>query len=568
MRRRADHDGVDVLLVDTGDRIEGNGLYDGSEPRGKYYFGILDKQHIDLICSGNHELYNTNSSNDEFYKTVPAFKDNYLASNLDIYNPNTGELEPLAPRFKKFSTKNQGIRILAFGFIFDFTGNANNTIVTPVEDAIKQDWFQKVIRDRDVDLILVFGHVAIRSKEYDDIFKAIRGVQWDTPIAFLGGHSHIRDFKIYDNKAAALESGRYFETIGFLSISGLNAPKATGDRLSATTNPTFARRYIDNNLYSLHHHTDTTNTTFPTPNGLNISSAIHTARKHLKLNQFRGCAPQPLYVNRAPYPSNASIFTWLQTAVLPTQLRLSHRLTHDGKKALALTNTGAMRFDIFAGPFTRDTEFLVSPFTSGFRFLADVPWTVAKRVLPLLNSEGPVVGDLEKVGWGRWMLVPPEQVSGRVRGQVDGGLVDGGVSADGDEARASLYVGVGQEPLLGAATKGNRDNGGPKIDLRPGYTTADDLGDDGDDTLHSPIAFYSVPNCIQAPVGFDIEQPPETVDLVYNDFLQPWILLAMKYLGQKYEEKDVQVYLEGKTFTDVIREWVTENWNVKGDACS
>jgi hypothetical protein len=556
MRHRADDDGVDVLLVDTGDRIEGNGLYDGSEPKGKYYFDILDKQRIDLICSGNHELYKANSSNDEFHKTVPAFKDNYLASNLDIYNPDTNELEPLAPRFKKFSTKNQGIRILAFGFLFDFTGNANNTVVTPVENTIKQDWFQKAIRDRDVDLILVFGHVVIRSKEYDAIFKAIRSVQWDTPIAFLGGHSHIRDFKVYDSKSAALESGRYFETIGFLSISGLNTPNSPKTSRSLT----FARRYIDNNLYSLRHHTNTTNTTFPTQAGLNISSAIHTARKRLKLDQFRGCAPQPFYVNRAPYPSNTSIFTWLQTSVLPEQFKHSHRATQDGKKALALTNTGAMRFDIFEGPFTRDTELLVSPFTSGFRFLADVPWGVAKRVLVLLNNQGPVVAGLEEVGGGRMMLGPPEQWSQSVQ--------DAPPSWGMDEKRSGLRTAeTAQQPLLPVAVDSERDIGGSKIDLRPGYTTVDDLGDDGDDTLHSPIAFYSVPNCIQATVGFDIEDPPETVDLVYNEFLQPWILLAMKYLGQKYEENDVRVYLDGKSFTEVISEWVKENWQVEENKC-
>lgn len=559
MRRRADDDGADVLIVDTGDRIDGNGLYDGSEPKGKYYFDIFDKQHIDLICSGNHELYKANSSNDELYKTVPAFKDNYLASNLDIYNPDTNELEPLAPRFKKFSTKNQGIRILAFGFLFDFTDNANNTVITPVENTIKQDWFQKAIRDRDVDLILVIGHVIIRSKEYDAIFKAIRSVQWDTPIAFLGGHSHIRDFKVYDSKSVALESGRYFETIGFLSISGLNAPNAP-KAVNAAANPTFARSYIDNNLYSLRYHTNTTNTTFPTQAGLNISTAIYNARKRLKLDQFRGCAPQPFYVNRAPYPSNTSIFTWLQTSVLPTQLNRSYRITHDNKKALALTNTGAMRFDIFPGPFTRDTELLVSPFTSKFMFLADVPWGVAKRMLALLNNQGPVVEGLKEVELGGRMLGPPEQWSQRVLDAPTSWGMDG-VGSGFPAAETE------QQPLLPAVVEGERDNGGPKIDLRPGYTTVDDLGDDGDDTLHSPIAFYSVPNCIQSTVGFDIEEPPEVVDLVYNEFIQPWILLAMKYLDQKYEEKDVRVYLEGKTFADIISEWVRENWHVDANKC-
>ena len=199
----------------------------------------------------------------------------------------------------------------------------------------------------------------------------------------------------------------------------------------------------------------------------------------------------------------------------------------------------------------------MSPFTNGFRFLPDMPWGVAKRVLALLNGQGPVV---EEVGRGPRMLAPPEQGSRRLPDVQPSWEIDG-VRSDLRAAEAE------QQPLLPATLESGRDNGGPKIDLRPGYTTVDDLGSDGDDTLHSPIQFYNVPNCIQATVGFDIEEPPETVDLVYNEFLQPWILLAMKYLGQKYEEKDVCVYLDGKTFTEVISEWVRENWHVDVNKC-
>lgn len=109
--------------------MEGNGLFDASVPKGKYLYDIFKEQEIEIITSGNHELYKQNSSNNEFYYTVPNFKDGYLASNLDIYNPETGDLEPLARRFKKFTTKNQGIRILAFGFIFNFhDNNVGNTL--------------------------------------------------------------------------------------------------------------------------------------------------------------------------------------------------------------------------------------------------------------------------------------------------------------------------------------------------------------------------------------------------------------------------------------------------------
>lgn len=192
LRDKADADGSDLLLIDTGDRVEGNAIYDSSKPRGKFTYEIAKEQQIDLISSGNHELYKADTAEGEYYHTVPNFKGSYLASNLDIYNPKTGKLEALAPRYKKFTTKNQGIRILAFGFIFNFEGNANNTVVQKVEDTVKEGWFTDAIADKDVDLIVVFGHVDIRSTEYALLFKTLRSAQWDTPIQFFGGHSHIR----------------------------------------------------------------------------------------------------------------------------------------------------------------------------------------------------------------------------------------------------------------------------------------------------------------------------------------------------------------------------------------
>ena len=562
LRKRADADGSDLLVVDTGDRVEGNGLYDGSEPKGEYTFDILTQAHIDLLCSGNHELYKANSSNNEYNITVPAFKDAYLASNLDIIDPRNGDRVPLSRRYKKFQTKNQGIRVLAMGFIFDFKGNANNTIVQPVKETVKEKWFQDAIRDKDVDLILIFGHVVVRdSPEFNAIFKEIRGVQWDVPIAFLGGHSHIRDYKKYDSKSYALESGRYMETIGFMSISGLSTHKGKKDEVDTQASVKFDRRYIDNNLFSLHHHSNTTASTFDTDLGRNTSRLIHSARQTLKLDKIRGCAPRDLFVNRAPYPSNHSMFTWLGTEVFPAQFAKDARVTSKEKSALVLVNTGALRFDIFKGPFTRDTEYLVSPFTSGFRYVPDVPLKMAKRILALLNNEGPLLSSVnsEHPVRARAHLSPPEEMDGGVpesRHAHDSGLALNG----GAQARLSL----------------SRED--DKHDLTPGYTTEDDLGKDGDDTVHSPITFWNVPNAFQTAIGFSLDdasgaseaspvegstlddKEEETVDVVYNEFIQPWILLALEYLGMKVKEEDTGVYLEGKTMTDVMVEWVEGNW--------
>ena len=405
MRKKADDNGVDLLLIDTGDRVEGNGLYDASNPKGKYTYDIFKEQDIDVICTGNHELYQSDAAAREYNQTVPNFKGRYLASNLDYIDPKTGDQIPMAQRYRKFTTEKQGIRILAFGFLFDFTGNANNTVVQPVEKTIKEGWFQEAIRE-DVDLFLIIGHVTLEGPEYNALFKAIRSQKWDTPIQFFGGHSHIRDFAKYDGKAYGLQAGRYMETIGWMSIDGIQGkgkkdPKEIGVQASMS----FRRRYIDNNLFGYHYHTGLNESTFPTEHGKNVSALIHSSRKALNLDHSFGCAPKDLWLNRAPYPSNDSLVTWLETEVIPA-IAVSPK--RKDIPTLAITNTGTMRFDIFKGPFTTDTTYIISPFISKFLLIKDVPYKAAKRLLKLLNSGGPV---FETADLKTSQLAPPEQIS-------------------------------------------------------------------------------------------------------------------------------------------------------------
>ncbi|KAI9681541.1 MAG: hypothetical protein M1817_002826 [Caeruleum heppii] len=526
-KQRADELGVDLLVVDTGDRVEGNGLYDASSPKGNYTSDIFKQQHIDIICAGNHELYRKHTADREYLTTVPNFRDSYLASNLDILVPTTGERVPLAPRFRKFTTKNQGIHVLAFGFLFDFSGNYNNTIVQPVEATIKEPWFQEAIRDQEVDVFVVAGHVPVRSKEFTDIFRAIREVRWDTPIQFLGGHTHIRDYTKFDAKAYALESGRYMETIGFASVDGLAKSK---NRVHSLASPTFGRRYLDNNLFSFHHHTGLNESSFPTSKGREVSQNITHARKALELDTLHGCAPQDYWLSRARYPGKHSIFTWLEEQVIPDMLN-NDTVTNTAR--LVIANTGTMRFDIFKGPFTRDTTFIVSPFEGGFRQIKGVSYAKAKQILPLLNSDGPVLAQLPASE-----LSPPQQHWSRAELNADEGL-----------------VGLYDQQVLSENTE-------KRPDLPPGYTTKDDLGNDGDDTAHSALSFYRVPNCIQRELGFtSTADTPETVDLVFLEFIEPWIILALKFLGGELNVDDISDYAMGRSFTSMIAEWVKEHWS-------
>ena len=464
---------------------------------------------------------------------------------MDIINSDTAELQPLAPRFRKFVTKNQGVRVLAFGFIFDFHRNANNTVIQDVEKTVKEDWFRSAIADRDVDLIIVIGHVGLRMAEYDLLFRTIRSEQWDTPIQFFGGHTHIRDYKIYDRLSTGIESGRYAETIGFVSIQNLKVGKGQ----SVISKPKFSRRYIDNNLYSLYHHSGRDVSTFDTSLGSNVTEQITTARKALKLDLTLGCAPYDLWVDRRPYPDNQSIFTWLEEKVLPTEIRDKDR---PDKPALIFSNTGAIRYDIHKGPFTRDSTYLVSPFTSGFRAMYDVPMKAAKKVLDLLNHDGPVLDEIGEQK-GLWDgLRSPEQYASTLRKDNQYG-----------KASPQAQESIGMQLVLGLGTEFKLAPG-RNVELVPGYTTKDDAGDDGDDTLHRPIPFYKVPNCIQIPINYDVASPPETVDIVYNEFIQPWILLALNYLGVDATDNSTSIYVEGQTLTSVISNWIENNWECEG----
>lgn len=538
MREKVEAQGQDLLVIDTGDRVEGNGLYDSSEPKGVYLSEILRHQHIDVITSGNHELYKQNTSESELLHTVPNFRGHYLASNIDINHPETGELVPLAPRYKKFTTKQQGIRIVAFGFLFDFTGNYNSTVVQRVEDTIKEDWFQEAIRDKEVDLFLVAGHVPAHSSEYRAIYEEIRSIRWDMPIQFFAGHLHIRDYAKYDSKAFALASGRFMETIGFMSIDGLS----TSNGPSKQSHPTFKRRYIDNNLFSFYHHTGLDAESFPTKKGRKVSQLIAESRTTLELDQVHGCAPQDLWMSRVPYPNPNSIYTWLETKVLASMLKDESR---SKTPSVAILNSGAIRFDIFKGAFTQDTIWTISPFTNGFRYVKDVPYEKMQLIMEILNKQTRVLSTLQDQSEPSLLpLVPPEQLA-----RSEDIIVD-------EEELAGHWsipdIGGSQMPLSAAITTGN---------IVPGYTTKDDAGEDGDDTIHTPISFYKIPNCIQALISANSSGVPEKVDLIYIEFVQPYLALAGKFAGLEVDFiRDSDVYMPNITLTDLISGWVRKHW--------
>jgi hypothetical protein len=106
---------------------------------------------------------------------------------------------------------------MSFGVLYDFTGNTNVTQVIRARDMVKQSWFLNAVNyDEPIDLFLVLGHNPIRptvsGSTFGIVYLAIRAARPDVPIQAFGGHTHIRDFVVFDGMSTGLESGKLVQT--------------------------------------------------------------------------------------------------------------------------------------------------------------------------------------------------------------------------------------------------------------------------------------------------------------------------------------------------------------------
>jgi len=557
MQQEADRRGVDLLVIDTGDRIEGNGLYEGTTPKGGFLYDIYRQLEVDLLTTGNHELYLMEAVDNEYNIMVPNFKNNYIASNTNYRMVNgsdlkndRGELVPMAPRYRKFETKHQKAEIVAFGFIFNFPkANKTNSYVQYVEATIMEPWFQEAMQENP-DLFIVTGHIGLAMSEFKDtIYHAIRKHHPRTPIMFLGGHVHQRDARLYDDRAFGIAGGRYFETVGWVSI---NWPDAPSLRLRDAEKLTFTRRYIDTNLLSFYHHTGLSGEAFETERGKNTTQMITNARKAMDLEKLYGCAPKTYWMERAPYGHEDNVHTLLTNTIVPEIIVNPERadIPH-----VILFNSGAIRFDIFKGRFTRDSALIATPFSNVFKYLPDVPYRLAKAVYDIL-------ADWETHFPGKKR---PYIMFTGISECVQQALQESPVSPETMASLAKRYH--GQVPL-------NGDGEHEGSELTEGYTTSDDFGDDGDDTVHRGFDTYPTPPMMQSRIGIPENEELEVVDVVFIDFLWEVVIEALNkakydriesglprlsYNTSGLNEDNIKLYGDGR-FDQMLTSWVSKHW--------
>lgn len=241
-----------------------------------------------LFClQGNHELYNFSVAKDVHEHFAPRWNGRYLTSNVNITLPDTFSptglrSRPIGSLLAKFETPVLGLRVTALGVIFNFRSAAPGLTVQDPATMVEEKWFADAI-DEAPDVFLIAGHIPVRGDPgFAAVHAAIRKRHPTVPIAMLGGHSHVRDCVQLDPLSMSLESGRYLETIGWMSISGLHGEQDVR----------FARKYIDANRRNYAFHANLSTPDFDTRHGKHISWTMRAIADEWNLTRLHGIAPQ------------------------------------------------------------------------------------------------------------------------------------------------------------------------------------------------------------------------------------------------------------------------------------
>lgn len=308
---------------------------------------------------------------------------------------------------------------------------------------------------------------------------------------------------------------------------------------NSTSGIIYSRRYLDwNRLTFAYHATSSQDKTFDYHSGLRVTQEIADARKKLNLTSLYGCAPATYCASCKPFGAEGNIFSLVPIALGAEVVNASRSTI----PRYVIVNTGSIRFDLVKGPFTYDDSFIVSPFDDAFQYVPSVPYNIAKNVLNSLN--GAALQDKRDNHFG-YMQVP----------ESDGCL----------DPTLSLISGSSHSHDLKPRGIVRRQT----VTNTPGYTTTDDFGTDGDDTVHSKIPYYAQPNYVQGNASFPTDgTTPATVDVVFLDYFASTVVSILNKLGGKYTTSDVAYYVD-KNFTtqDYLPAYAKSHWQANVPNC-
>lgn len=449
----------------------------------------------------------------------------YLTSNVNISLADAPGLaprsRPIGERYTRFTTPHQNLTVQSYGILFDFRLAAQGITVQDPVAMVQEPWFRESLQQEHVDVFVIAGHMPVTGHAgWDAVHSAIRAVWPDTPIMMLAGHTHVRDCRMFDRSSMVLESGRYLETVGWMSISNVTERP-----------PRLSRRYIDANPRNYAYHAGLRKIgDLSTSRGRYVRAVMDAVAGAWDLSHLYGLVPQDYFLDRYPAHANHSLLALLTRQILPEIVRPANE-RHKTVPTLMLINSGSQRFDMLAGPFTKNDQYIVSPFRDDFLYIASVPWRVAKQLVHGLNERGathneqpaqhPAQGAVDSIFnryLGRqWITYWTQQFQSAQPQSKSAPAVTSGRPEQArrlEEFLAQLEANETESTLLDGRSS-------------LGYVTIDDCPEPGDDTLHTPVPYsadqpdYVAANPVPEPVNDEV-----LVDVVFVDFiLKPLVAL-------------------------------------------
>ncbi|GAM40376.1 hypothetical protein TCE0_039f12680 [Talaromyces pinophilus] len=580
MKDKALRKKVDLLLIDSGDFHDGGGLSDSTSPKGAVSDSIFENIDYDILTIGNHGVRTGAEALNIHHNLSRVFGDRFLTSNVDV--KENGTFKSIGNRYRAFQTRN-GLRIVAFGVtINDHGRDRSNTEVHDASWIFEQPWFDEVMK-KEVDLYVLVGHAPTyapcQDLKQDNPLVCLRDrIRNSTtkPIQLFGGHAHHRNFTCYDERSSGIESGKYCDTVGWVALNDVSSPTWSGAKALLDDEPhpnkscavgnqgdiqdipyLLDRRYLDWNRVTFAYHTvnlegDTSNPSVPAsfdrPLGRKVTDDISKARLLLNLTHFLGCAKEDYCFNCKKVGQDGNIYELLKLALADTVVQKER--AHLAR--VVLSNNGTIRDNIYQGPFTTGDAYAVVPFPNRFQYIANMSCHDFKKMTSNLSAKQDVscIDD----GDHNDSSVINEESHGS---QSQSHLELRSIFDDRSYHPATFSHKPEQQNLEGKQHS-------------PGYTTHDALGNDGDDTLHSPvIEDETYMNLFWANASFpNASHYPPSFDVVFTDYLAQRILDALKKTGAPYTEKDVKSYMP-RTYTsrDVLVDYTARNWGQNGTEC-
>eukprot|EP00934_Nitzschia_sp_Nitz4_P001805 Nitzschia sp. Nitz4//scaffold16_size188269//121144//123025//NITZ4_001801-RA/size188269-augustus-gene-0.95-mRNA-1//-1//CDS//3329538547//1805//frame0 len=356
---------TDLWIVMNGDWVDGTGLsLDGDTSS---IVPLLQKMPFHIVNTGNHELYKSRviDSMTRAGGFIDWWGGRHLSSNIVMTSDPSSHLSN-----RYYLLEGINSNVLVFGFIYHMYGAASEVTVLDPADVVQESWFQKALKEESYDAILVMAHMGTDDPAVSSIISAIRSHVGDNmPVQFVTGHTHMRRFSQVDEYSTAVESGRYLDTVGFVSFPTRHTVPDDNSTMAHLFQHVFLDANVNNLKYALGGEHE-----FATDDGQELSDFIQRTREHMGLTEIIGCAPGNYYMNYS-MSHKESLWGLFRDEVVPVALQ-----GVSGIQSVLIISTDNFRYDLFYGENSYDDIVAVAPFDDTLHFVGQMPCSTVLAV--------------------------------------------------------------------------------------------------------------------------------------------------------------------------------------------